>query len=77
MSATIHKLKRSAGVAGQFAYDVSGERDGEPFTLGFVSSVYGGPIVMVQSSGAQVFVTSPERFGPVLNPDWVRKFLNA
>jgi hypothetical protein len=77
MSTIIHEIKRTNGVAGLVAYDVTGTTDNEPFTLGFVGQRDGDPgvVVMIQASGAQVFVTSPGRFGPRFNAAWVRQFL--
>ena len=73
---TIHKIARVTGIAGSYAYSVTVEYPGEgSYHLAFHGSVYGkpGPVVMETESG-QTFVTDPGRFGPELNPDWIRAF---
>lgn len=70
-------ITRHAGVAGQVSYSVTVTYPGEsPETVTFVSSVYGGPVVMVTPSLAQTLVTDPERFG-TFGPEWVRRFFGA
>ena len=70
---TLGKIKRTAGVAGQFGYTVPVTYPDEPTELvTFVSSVYGGPVIML-SHGHQTFVTDPGRFGE-FSPEWVRRF---
>lgn len=64
------KIKRSAGIAGQ--YSLTATTDDGPLT--FVGSVYGGPVVMITPSGMQTFVTDPGRFGD-FGEEWVRRFL--
>jgi hypothetical protein len=74
MTATIHSIKRSAGVAGQVQYTAVVEYEGEgKSTVSFVGSVYGPPIVMIAPTQHQIFVSNPERFGP-FGEQWVRNF---
>lgn len=68
-----HSIRKTNGIAGQIAYDVETETG----PLGFVGSVYGGPIVMVTASGSQVFVADPGRFGEKLTAEWIENFLAA
>lgn len=65
-------VKRHRGIAGQYALSV----DTPDGTLQFVGSTYGGPVVMISPSGAQVFVSDPGRFGE-FGEDWVRNFLKG
>jgi len=71
------KITKRNGPAGQISY--TAETADGPLT--FVGSVYGGPIVMVTSSGAQTYVSDPGRFadsrkfGNLLDEQWVRNFL--
>lgn len=72
----VHSVKRRAGVAGQFQLDAVVQYPGEArSTVGFVGSVYGGPIVMVTPAG-QTWVSSrvTDRIGSELNAAWVRAF---
>lgn len=69
MSAPIRKRN---GIAGQYSLTV----DTEDGPLTFVSSSYGGPVVMITPSGVQTFVTDPGRFGD-FGVEWVRRFLVA
>lgn len=64
-------IKRTNGVAGQYQLTAT-TPDG---TLTFVGSEYGGPIVMITPTGAEIFVSDPGRFGAVLDPEWIRQFL--
>lgn len=74
MSAVIHSIKRTDGIAGQVQYTAVVEHEGEePHTISFVGSTYGGPVVMITGVGGQVFVTNPERFGK-FSEQWVRNF---
>lgn len=71
---TLGPIRKESGVAGQVAYSVAVTYPGETQAVArFVGSVWGGPVVMVMPSGAQVYVTDPERFGP-FGPEWVRRF---
>jgi hypothetical protein len=73
----ILSVKRSAGVAGQYQLTAMVQYPGEaPEATRFVGSVYGGPIVMVMPSGAQVFVSDrvTDRIGTELTEAWVRSF---
>jgi hypothetical protein len=77
---TIHKLTRHAGIAGQFSMTVTVEYPNElPMPVTFVGSVYGGPVVMAQRDGSQVFVTDPARFGSFADrpTEWVARFFGA
>jgi hypothetical protein len=72
------KISKRNGPAGQVSY--TAETEDGPLT--FVGSVYGGHIVMVTPSGQQTFVSDPgrfasgpNRFGNILDEDWVRNFL--
>lgn len=70
----LSNLRRHNGIAGQISYTVTVQYEGEPAEqLQFVGSIYSGPVVMVSPTGAQTFVTDPERFGQ-LSPEWVRRF---
>lgn len=65
---------KKVGIAGQFAITAYPSYDGEaPDPVTFVGSIYGGPVVMITGAASQVFVTSPERFGP-FGKEWVRRF---
>jgi hypothetical protein len=78
MSAPIvTNVKRHAGIAGSHAVSASVEYEGEQAsTVTFVGSVYGPPIVMVMSSGVEVFVSSrvTDRIGTKLDEAWIRAF---
>lgn len=74
--ATIGKISRHNGPAGQVSYSVPVAYPGEATTtVTFVGSTYGGPVVMASPSGAQTFVTDPGRFG-TFGPEWVRRFFS-
>lgn len=74
---TIHSIKKVNGIAGQYGYVVKVQYEGEePRTLQFISSVYGGGVIMVHGR-VQSRVVNPDRFGAVLNPQWVRNFFNG
>ncbi|GAC1533604.1 MAG: hypothetical protein NVS3B1_27980 [Marmoricola sp.] len=74
MSPTVSKVKKQAGIAGQFAVTAEVTYEGEaPETITFVGSTYGGPVVMVTPAGTQTFVSEPGRFGP-FGTKWVEKF---
>lgn len=75
MGPEILSLKTEKGIAGQYAINAMVRYPGEAVSrVSFVGSIYGGPIVMVTTGGAQVFVSSPERFGERLTLQWVRNF---
>jgi hypothetical protein len=72
--AEVAKIKRHAGIAGQFSVSAEVTYPGElPEVVEFVGSTFGGPVVMVTPSGTQTFVTDPGRFGE-FGPEWVRRF---
>lgn len=74
---SLANIRRHNGIAGQFSYSVAVTYPGEAASVvTFVSSVYGGPIVMVTPDGHQVPVSSrvTERIGGTLTPEWVRQF---
>lgn len=76
MTATpvLSPITRHNGVAGQYAYAVTVTYPGEtPERVSFVSSAWGGPIVMVTRS-RQTVVADPQRFGATLTLSWVRAF---
>lgn len=78
MKPTIHKIKRTDGIAGQFAYDVSISYPGEPVgTVGFVGNAYSESIYMVTENLGQSRVDNPERFGPKLNEEWITLFFTV
>ncbi len=76
------KISKSVGVAGQLATDaeyrcVYPDAPDDHQSVGFVGDVYGGEVVMIMGSGAQVRVRNADRFG-VFGDDpigWTRKFL--
>lgn len=74
MSATVRKIAKASGVAGEVAFTawVSYPDEAER-TVTFVGSVYGGPVVMVTDAAGQVFVRDPDRFGP-FGREWVARF---
>lgn len=73
---TLGKIRRTDGVAGQFQISAEVTYSGEPMKIvSFVGSEYGSPGVIVMiSSGHQIRVDEPQRFGEKLSIDWVRKF---
>lgn len=74
---TVSKVKKQAGIAGQFAVTAEVTYAGEePVKAEFVGSTYGGPVVMVLPSGLQTFVTDPGRFGE-FGTTWVERFFAA
>jgi len=71
----ITTIKKKTGVAGQIGYTTKVTIAGEPHTVTFVSSSYGGPVVMVTDAMPDgMVVARPERFGSKLTPAWVRQF---
>lgn len=75
MTPTLGRIRRTNGVAGQFAYTVQARySDEDAHPVQFVGSSYGGPVVMITDAFPQgVFVTDPGRFG-TFSPAWVRRF---
>lgn len=70
-------ITRINAVAGQYKYRVPVTYPGEATSVvEFVGNEYGGPIVVISSSGAQTFVSEPERFGE-FSPEWVRRYFGA
>lgn len=74
MTPTLGPIRRVNGIAGQISYSVQVTYPHEqPRLVSFVSSVYGGPVVMCSPTFGQLFVTDPSRFGE-FGPAWVRRF---
>jgi hypothetical protein len=72
----IYFVRKSAGIAGQFAVNARvGYQDEAPRDVAFVGSVYGGPVVM-RTEGMETFVTDPARFGD-FGTEWVQRFFGA
>ena len=72
-TATIEKVTRHAGIAGQVSYTARVSYSDEAASeVTFVGSTYGGPVVMV-TERAETFVTDPGRFGK-FGESWVRRF---
>lgn len=73
----IGKISHANGIAGQHSYSVPVTYPGEDTNVvQFVGNTAGGPIVMITGTGAQTFVTDPERFGE-FSPEWVRRFYES
>lgn len=73
----VMNIKRHAGIAGQFAVSASVAYPGEDAeTVTFVGSTFGGPVVMVLPSGAEIFVTDPGRHGE-FGTAWVERFFGG
>ena len=67
-------------IAGEFQVTATVQYPGEESSrVGFVGSVYGGPIVMVTPSGHQVFVSQAvtDRIGAKLDAGWVARFFGV
>ena len=78
---------RITGLAGQYAYPVTytgtvTDPDGTQYSAAervqFVGNVYGGPIVMVSSMGAQFPIDRAvcDRIGGNLSPAWIKRYLS-
>lgn len=77
MTPNLGPIRRVNGIAGQISYSVQVTYPGEqPRLVSFVSSTYGGPVVMVSRPFGQLFVTDPSRFGQ-FGPTWVRRFFTT
>lgn len=77
MPEIIGKIKKKGGVAGQVAYDLTVQYEGEePTKVGFVGYAYGSPgtVVAISPAGRQTYVSAPERFGDSFDEAWVRAF---
>lgn len=77
MEPSILRVKRTSGVAGQYAYGVTVQYGGEePHVVSFFGSAYGNPgsVVMVTPNGTQIFVADSWRYGDTLNESWCRRF---
>jgi hypothetical protein len=73
-SPQISRVRRHAGIAGQFSVSAEVSYPDEPAReIAFVGSVYGGPVVM-RTGTLETFVSDPGRFGE-FGEDWVRRFL--
>ena len=72
---TILGIKRKNGVAGNYAYTVRLAYPGEnPVTVVTLhSNIFNGSITL-ETGGQQVRVINTERYGPDLNPTWIRNF---
>lgn len=77
---TIHRITRTAGIAGQLQYTATVQYgDEDPRAVTFIGSQFGGPVLMRTTAGAgvtEVFVTNPNRFGG-FSERWVRNFFEA
>ena len=74
--ATIERISKVIGIAGQLSYTARVSYSGEePMMVEFVGSAYGspGPITMI-TRATQAHVYDPGRFGEKLNEEWVRRF---
>lgn len=73
---TLANIRRHNGVAGTFCYNVDVTYPGEHTRpVMFIGSVYGASIVLATPEKPHgMFVRDPSRFGPELDPEWVRKF---
>ncbi len=71
---TILSIKSTNEIGGRVAHMATVQWPGEePEVVGFIGSIYGGPVVMVTETFGQVFVTDPGRFGD-FSVEWVRRF---
>lgn len=81
--AEVLKIKRQRGVAGQFAYSVQVQYEGEdPMYVNFYGNEFdtNSLSVIMEMNGdpdTQTRVTDPYRFGEKLNPSWVRSFFKS
>lgn len=78
--ATLGKITRTNGVAGQFQLSTTlTYPNGDSLPIGFVSSTYGGPIMIVTPDFPDGFrVDEPTRFGgDGLTPEWVSAFIGG
>lgn len=73
-TANVLKIMQTSGIAGQVAYTATVQYEGEePSSVTFIGQKNSyGPVVMV-TTGGQVFVTEPGRFGKFC-AEWVRRF---
>lgn len=76
---SLGSIRREDGVADVFAYKVKVTYPGEPpSVVVFQGVTYGKSVVMLtESQPGGTFVTDPERFGPELTPEWVRRFFGV
>lgn len=73
MAEIVSTVRKLNGMAGQYGYDVVVKYPDEPpRPVTFLTSTYGGPIVMM-TNGTSATVDSPSRFGD-FSPEWVRRF---
>lgn len=75
---TIHSIRRTNGIAGQFAITAEVSYPGEDKrAVTFTGSTYGGPVVMVTPAMPRgMFVSDPSRFGE-FGTEWARRFFEA
>jgi len=76
---TILGIKRKNGVAGNYAYTVhlAYPGDQEPATQPTMVTLHSNLFtnsVTLEAGGQQVRVINTERYGPDLNPTWIRNF---
>lgn len=73
----VTRVKRTNGIAGQYAMTASVQYEGESAeTITFVGSTYGGRPIMVTPNGTQTIVSRDvcDRIGSKLDEAWVRAF---
>ena len=72
----VSNIRTQNGVGGQYSISADVTYTDGTYRLTFVSSVYGGPIVMVAPSGLQTFVSREvtDRIGSKLDAEWLREF---
>lgn len=74
--AVVSHVTRREGIAGQYEVTADVVYDQTRHVARFVASTYGGPVVAIMESGAQVFVarTVLERLGSRVDEAWVRGY---
>lgn len=76
-SPVIGKIRKVSGIAGQYQLNAEVTYPGEPTAIyGFVGSTYGGNVIAISPSGAQMRVVTEvmDRCGSMLTESWVRAF---
>ena len=76
MGPTLEKIVYLGALAGRNAYAVPVTYPGEETcTIAFTGDTMGGDVIMVSDTyPGGIRVTDPGRFGPRLNPAWVRAY---